>query len=81
MIPALTERGISFVVVSGDMIEGTVTATLLDRAAPGAIEARRQEAGRLYTVEEFAAEIVATATADVPTGHTEYVGGAEHFTR
>ncbi|SDH70559.1 NAD(P)-dependent dehydrogenase, short-chain alcohol dehydrogenase family [Arthrobacter subterraneus] len=81
LIPALTERGISFVVVSGDMIEGTVTATLLDRAAPGAIEARRQEAGRLYSVEEFAAEIVAMATADVPTGHTEYVGGAEHFTR
>lgn len=81
MIPELTERGISFVVVSGDMIEGTVTATLLDRAAPGAIEARRQEAGRLYSVEEFAAEIVAMATADVPTGHTEYVGGAEHFTR
>ncbi|WP_299165217.1 SDR family oxidoreductase [uncultured Arthrobacter sp.] len=81
MVPALTERGISFVVVSGDMIEGTVTATLLDRAAPGAIEARRQEAGRLYSVEEFAAEIAAMATADVPTGHTEYVGGAEHFTR
>jgi 3-oxoacyl-[acyl-carrier protein] reductase len=81
MVPALTEQGITFVVVSGDMIEGTVTATLLDRAAPGAIEARRQEAGRLYSVEEFAAEIVAMATADVPTGHTEYVGGAEHFTR
>lgn len=80
MIPALTERGISFVVVSGDMIEGTVTATLLDRAAPGAIEARRQEAGRLYSVEEFAAEIVAMVDADVTTGHTEYVGGAEHFT-
>ena len=26
-IPALTERGIEFVVVSGDMIEGTITAT------------------------------------------------------
>ena len=26
-IPALTERGVEFVVVSGDMIEGTVTAT------------------------------------------------------
>ena len=54
-------------VVSGDMIEGTVTATLLDRATPGAIEARRQEAGRLYSVAEFAAEIVRMATADVPT--------------
>ncbi|MDQ0734634.1 SDR family oxidoreductase [Arthrobacter agilis] len=79
LIPQLEEKGISLVVVSGDMIEGTVTATLLDRATPGAIEARRQEAGRLYSVAEFAAEIVRMATADVPTGHTEYVGGAEDF--
>jgi 3-oxoacyl-[acyl-carrier protein] reductase len=79
LIPQLDEKGISLVVVSGDMIEGTVTATLLDRATPGAIEARRQEAGRLYSVAEFAAEIVRMATADVPTGHTEYVGGAQDF--
>lgn len=79
LIPQLEEKGITLVVVSGDMIEGTVTATLLDRATPGAIEARRQEAGRLYSVAEFAAEIVRMATADVPTGHTEYVGGAGDF--
>ncbi|WP_312179824.1 SDR family oxidoreductase [Arthrobacter sp.] len=79
MIPALEEKGISLVVVSGDMIEGTVTATLLDRANPGAIEARREEAGRLYSVEEFAAEVARMALADVPTGHTEYVGGADYL--
>lgn len=79
LIPDLEAKGISLVVVSGDMIEGTVTATLLDRATPGAIEARRQEAGRLYSVAEFATEIVRMATADVATGHTEYVGGAEDF--
>jgi len=78
-IPELEEKGISLVVVSGDMIEGTVTATLLDRANPGAIEARREEAGRLYSVEEFAAEVARTALADVPTGHTEYVGGADYL--
>ncbi|GLB67261.1 SDR family oxidoreductase [Arthrobacter mangrovi] len=78
-LPALEEKGISLVVVSGDMIEGTVTATLLDRAAPGAIEARREAAGKLYSVEEFAAEIAKMATADVPSGHTELVGGAEWF--
>ncbi|MEE1620222.1 SDR family oxidoreductase [Zafaria sp. Z1313] len=78
-IPALEAKGISLVVVSGDMIEGTVTATLLDRAQPGAIEARREAAGRLYSVEEFGAEVARMATADVPTGHTEYVGGAGHF--
>lgn len=78
-IPELAEKGISLVVVSGDMIEGTVTATLLDRANPGAIEARREEAGRLYSVEEFAAEVARMALADVPTGHTEYVGGADYL--
>ncbi|MBF4995144.1 SDR family oxidoreductase [Arthrobacter gandavensis] len=78
-IPELAENGITLVVVSGDMIEGTVTATLLDRANPGAIEARREEAGRLYSVEEFAAEVARMALADVPTGHTEYVGGADYL--
>src|SRR5690625_5989356 len=33
-LPAMSEKGVSFVVVSGDMIEGTVTATLLNRARP-----------------------------------------------
>ncbi|MCS6710960.1 SDR family oxidoreductase [Brachybacterium sp. EF45031] len=78
-VPALQERGISLVVVSGDMIEGTVTATLLDRARPGALEERREAAGRLYSVAEFAAEVVRMAQADVPTGHVELVGGAEDF--
>jgi len=78
-IPALAERGISLVVVSGDMIEGTITATLLDRVEPGAIEARREEAGKLYSVEEFAAEVAKAVTADVETGHTELVGGAKSF--
>ena len=79
LIPNLAEKGISLVVVSGDMIEGTVTATLLDRSTPGAIEARRAEAGRLYSVSEFAAEVAKMATADVETGHTEYVGGSDYF--
>lgn len=78
-IPQLSERGIDFFVVSGDMIEGTVTATLLNRARPGALEARRAEAGKLYSVEEFAAEVAAMVTADVPTGHVELVGGAKGF--
>jgi 3-oxoacyl-[acyl-carrier protein] reductase len=61
------------------MIEGTVTATLLDRSNPGAIEARRAEAGKLYSVKEFGAEVAKMATADVETGHTEYVGGADYL--
>src|SRR5699024_8877807 len=41
----MSDKGVSFVVVSGDMIEGTVTATLLNRARPGALEERREAAG------------------------------------
>lgn len=78
-IPALQEKGIGFVVVSGDMIEGTITATMLNRAEPGAIEARREAAGKLYSVAEFAAEIAALVGRDLPAGHTEYVGGAQDF--
>jgi len=78
-LPMMREKGVSFVVVSGDMIEGTVTATLLNRARPGALEARREAAGRLYSVDEFAAEVVRMATADVATGHVELVGGADDF--
>lgn len=78
-IPALTEKGISLVVVSADMIEGTVTAALLNRLHPGAIEARREEAGKLYTVNEFAQEVAKMVTADVETGHIELVGGAGGF--
>lgn len=81
MIPELTAKGITLVVVSGDMIEGTVTATLLDRSNPGAIEARRREAGRLYSTAEFGAEVARAVAADVETGHTEYVGGSDYFAK
>ncbi len=79
MIPKLSEKNISFVVVSGDMIEGTITATLLNRMEPGAIDARREAAGKLYSVEEFGAEVAKMVFADVETGHTELVGGAGDF--
>lgn len=79
LVPELEEKGIRLTVISGDMIEGTITATLLDRAEPGAIEARREAAGRLYSVEEFAAEIANLAGADLEQEHTELVGGAGDF--
>ena len=80
LIPELDERGITLTVVSGDMIEGTITATLLNRAEPGAIEARREAAGKLYSVEEFGAEIAALVNrVGLEQGHTELVGGAEDF--
>nr|WP_205835550.1 SDR family oxidoreductase [Microbacterium sp. CFH 90308] len=78
-IPALAERGVEFVVVSGDMIEGTITATLLERANPGAIAARREDAGKLYNVSEFAAEVAAAALDPVPAGNTRLVGDVSSF--
>jgi NAD(P)-dependent dehydrogenase (short-subunit alcohol dehydrogenase family) len=79
MIPTLAERSIGFVVVSGDMIEGTITATLLERANPGAIEARREGAGKLYNVSEFAAEIALAAVEPVPADNTRIVGDTTDF--
>ncbi|UOQ58452.1 SDR family oxidoreductase [Leucobacter allii] len=78
-IPELEARGIGFTVVSGDMIEGTVTATLLNRLNPGAIEERREQAGRLYNVSEFAAEVARAAVDPVPADHTRLVGDTSGF--
>ncbi|GAA2042311.1 SDR family oxidoreductase [Yaniella flava] len=79
-IPDLAEQGIGFVVVTADMIEGTITATLLNRMNPDAIESRREAAGKLYTVDEFATEIAAlVGRDDLEVGHTEYVGGAKDY--
>ena len=79
LIPELEAKGIEFVVVSGDMIEGTITATLLERANPGAISERKESAGRLYNVSEFAAEIALAAVEPIPADHTRYVGDTSDF--
>ena len=65
--------------MSGDMIEGTITATLLQRANPGAIEARKEAAGRLYNVGEFAAEVALAAVEPIPADNTRYVGDVSDF--
>ena len=80
-LPEFEASGVEFVVVSGDMIEGTITATLLERANPGAIAARKEDAGRLYNVSEFAAEVAAAAVDPVPAEHTRYVGDTSGFVR
>lgn len=80
LIPSLAERGIGFVVVSGDMIEGTITATLLERANPGAIAERKQSAGTLYNVSEFAAQIALAAVEPVPADNTRLTGDTSYFT-
>lgn len=79
LVPELSERGVEFVVVSGDMIEGTITATLLDRLNPGAIAARREEAGKLYNVQEFAAEVTKAVVEPVPTDNLRLIGDTSGF--
>jgi NAD(P)-dependent dehydrogenase (short-subunit alcohol dehydrogenase family) len=79
MIPMLEAAGIGFVVISGDMIEGTITATLLERSNPGAISARKNSAGKLYNVSEFAAEIAAASIEPIPADHTRLVGDVSEF--
>ena len=78
-IPELSARGIDLTVVSGDMIEGTITVILLDRAEPGIVNDRREHVGRIPTLPEFAAAVAAAATTAHPTGHTIYVGGHDYL--
>ncbi|WP_309064206.1 SDR family oxidoreductase [Microbacterium sp.] len=79
LIPDLAQKGIGLTVVSGDMIEGTITATLLERANPGAIAGRRESAGKLYNVQEFAAEVAQAAVDPVPDDNTRLVGDTSDF--
>jgi 3-oxoacyl-[acyl-carrier protein] reductase len=74
----LTANGISLVVVSGDLIDGTITPKLLDRQNPGTIDARRQRAGWLPTTHDFAFAIVdAAADPNLAPGATVFVGSTE----
>lgn len=74
-IPALAERGIRLLVVSGDVIEGTITPRLLERGQPGLINARRSLAGTLPTVATFATAIVDSITDPaLASGDVVFVG-------
>ena len=79
MIDQMNDLGVDFVVVSGDMIEGTVTATLLNRGNPGVIDQRKEQVGKLYNVDEFAAEVALAAVEDIPDDHTRLVGDISSF--
>ncbi len=74
-LAALTERGIRLLVVTADVLEGTITARLLERKAPGTTAGWQRKAGGLSQVEDIAAGIVgAVEDASLPTGHTVVVG-------
>lgn len=78
LIPEFAACGVGFVVVSGDMIDGTIIVRLLERRNPAAV-ADRRESGPLPTIEEFAAAVAGALDADDPAGHTVYVGGADYL--
>ncbi len=74
-IPEFTNRGIKLIVVSGDLIEGTITPKLMQRQMPDLIELRRQQVGFVPTVEDFARAIVnAAADTKLKSGATIFVG-------
>lgn len=75
-IPEMDARGIRLAVVSGDLIEGTVTQKLLECARPGVMAGRIEDAAhRLPTIEEFARAIVdAAGDGSLPSGETIFVG-------
>ena len=72
----LRARGLRLLVVTGDLVEGTITPRLLERGAHGSTEARRAAVGPLPTAEDMG-RAIAAAVADpaLPSGHTLVVGG------
>lgn len=71
----MAAEDVDLVVVSGDLLEGSVTLRLLERGDRDGVAARRA-AGPLPSVEEFAAAIVAAIDAAPSDGTTVYVGGS-----
>jgi hypothetical protein len=77
LIPSLAADGIRVLVATGDLIEGTITAKLLERVAPGLAAGRSEVGGRVTSTEEMGAAIAAaTANESLPSGQTIVVGGS-----
>jgi NAD(P)-dependent dehydrogenase (short-subunit alcohol dehydrogenase family) len=71
----LAARGVRLLVVTGDLVEGTITPRLLERAARGLTADRREVSGPLPTAADMAAAIAGAATdPTLPSGHTVVVG-------
>ncbi|MEU4315258.1 SDR family oxidoreductase [Nocardia sp. NPDC024068] len=79
LLPEFIDHGVGFVVVSGDMIDGTIIIRLLERRDPDAVAARRTQ-GPLPTVEEFAVAVADALDTPAAPGQTFYVGGADYLT-
>lgn len=69
--------GIRLLVVTGDLIEGTITPRLLERKAPGMTNARREQLGKLPTAADMGEAIAAAVVNPAfPSGHTIVIGGS-----
>lgn len=79
MAPTFARAETGFVVVSGDMIDGTIIVRLLERRNPDAVTDRRSH-GDLPSIEEFARAIVAATHEPHTLGDTIYVGGHDYLT-
>jgi NAD(P)-dependent dehydrogenase (short-subunit alcohol dehydrogenase family) len=71
----LASRRIRLIVVTGDLIEGTITPKLLERTAPGLEQDRREASGPLPTAQEMG-QVIADAAVDtsLPSGHIIVIG-------
>ncbi len=79
MLPIFEPAGVTFVVVSGDMIEGTTMVRLFERRDPEAVAARRLAGDGLPSPSEFAGAIVRATHEPHRSGDTVYVGGADYL--
>ena len=77
LIPSLASQQIRVLVVTGDLIDGTITAKLLERRNPGLATARIGDGGQATTTEAMG-RAIAAAVEDtaLPSGHTVVVGGS-----
>ncbi|WP_296333076.1 SDR family oxidoreductase [Reyranella sp.] len=81
MVSLASSRRPNLRVVSGDIIEGTTTAMLLDRAVPGFVARRKRQVGRLPTIGEFSS-MIAAATVEEMKGidiSTRYCGSTAPY--
>ena len=76
-IDDLAKQHVRLAVITGDLIEGTITPKLLERAQPGMTAEAKTRAGDLPTTEDMAAAITRAVTDPaLPSGETIVVGGA-----
>jgi NAD(P)-dependent dehydrogenase (short-subunit alcohol dehydrogenase family) len=73
----LAQRGIRLLIVTGDLVEGTIMAKVMERMNPGLTQEREEHGGKLPTVTETGIAIAEAATdTTLPSGYTVVVGGA-----